>query len=211
VSHCEKPCAVLLVGPTGSGKTPLGDLIERRGLGPNRYRHFDFGAQLRAIVQRDQPDERFSRSDLDFLGRVLQTGALLENEHFALAERILLAFLAQPETVGSRIILNGLPRHVGQAQAVDRLVNVEGVIALECTSDTVRQRIATNAGGDRTERKDDDREAVERKLRLYAERTEPLVEYYRGHGARVERIAVTAATSPEDAWQQVQSRRLGMG
>ncbi|MCX7427258.1 MAG: hypothetical protein NTW96_16720 [Planctomycetia bacterium] len=43
--------AMLLLGPTGSGKTPLGDLLERRGLGGRRCVHFDFGAHLRRIVK----------------------------------------------------------------------------------------------------------------------------------------------------------------
>lgn len=45
--------AVLLLGSTGSGKTPLGDLIERRGLRGVRCLHFDFGVNLRKIVDRD--------------------------------------------------------------------------------------------------------------------------------------------------------------
>ena len=39
--------ALLLLGPTASGKTPLGKLIEERGLWDFRWVHFDFGAQMR--------------------------------------------------------------------------------------------------------------------------------------------------------------------
>ena len=41
--------AVLLVGPTGCGKSPLGQLLERLGLKGMRCLHFDFGKRLRKI------------------------------------------------------------------------------------------------------------------------------------------------------------------
>ena len=64
--------AALLLGPTGSGKTPLGDIIAQRGLWGANCRHFDFGANLRAIVQRNRPDHLISQQDIDFLGQVLE-------------------------------------------------------------------------------------------------------------------------------------------
>lgn len=196
---------VLLLGPTGSGKTPLGSLLEERGLGTARCRHFDFGAQLRAVVGRDRPDDLITRQDLDFLRHVLQTGALLEDGHFYLAERILHSFLTRPCADGTLTILNGLPRHVGQAKAVDRLLAVDTVIVLECTGDVVRQRICTNVGGDRTERQDDDPEAIAKKLRLFAERTAPLVTHYQTEGAQITRVAVTASMTPDAMWRYLAS------
>ena len=47
----QRPSAILLLGPTGSGKTPLGELMERRGFGGRRCRHFDLGDRLRRFVQ----------------------------------------------------------------------------------------------------------------------------------------------------------------
>lgn len=199
----RRPRAVLLLGPTGSGKTPLGELLEQRGIGQTQFRHFDFGAQLRAVVRRDQPDALLTRSDLDYLRQVLQTGVLLENDRFYLAERILRSFLALPAADRSLIILNGLPRHIGQAQAVDRLLAVETVISLNCTADTVRQRIRTDVGGDRSQRQDDDPEAVAKKLTLFAERTSPLVDHYQAQGAQVVRVEVTAGMTPECMWRRV--------
>jgi adenylate kinase family enzyme len=196
-----KPRAVLLLGPTGSGKTPLGDMLEQRGFGQTRCRHFDFGAQLRAVAHRDQPDALWTRAELDFLREVLQSGALLENEHFYLAERLLRGFLAQAGAAGSLTVLNGLPRHVGQAQAVDSLLAMEAVIVLNCTGAVVRERIGTNVGGDRTLRQDDDSAAVAKKLRLFAERTSPLVEHYRSVGARIDVIDVTATMTPDAMWR----------
>src|SRR3990172_5397895 len=79
--------ALLLLGPTGSGKTPLGELIAKRGLWQRKCAHFDFGAHLRRLVERDQPDDLISRRDIDFLKQILRSGDLLEDEHFPIAER----------------------------------------------------------------------------------------------------------------------------
>jgi adenylate kinase len=199
--------AVLLLGPTGSGKTPLGDLIAKRGLWQARCVHFDFGAALRRIVDRNRPDRLFSREDVDFLRRVLQSGALLEKQHFSIAERMLRSFLAAPEVdAHTVIVLNGLPRHVEQAEFVDAILHVEAVIHLRSTSRTVLARIRANVGGDRAGRQDDAPESVRLKLELYQQRTCALVDHYRALGARIETIEVTAAMTPEEMWERLHRR-----
>jgi hypothetical protein len=54
--------AILLVGPTGSGKTPLGALCEKKGLWQSRVFHFDFGAILRRIAAAGPGSNRMSAS-----------------------------------------------------------------------------------------------------------------------------------------------------
>ena len=204
------PPAVLLLGPTGAGKTPLGDLIARRGLWACRFVHFDFGENLRRIVLQDRPGHLIGGAELDFLRQVLESGALLENEHFHIAEAVLQSFLAERNPEGrARVLLNGLPRHVGQANDVDEIARVESVIALGCSSHTILERIRANTGGDRTGRVDDDLESVRNKLALFAGRTAPLVDHYRAKGARIETLEVTAAITPEDAWRLLDQRGPG--
>ena len=132
-----------------------------------------------------------------FVRRVLDEGALLENETFTIAARIWERFLAA-RAVGSddRVVLNGLPRHVDQARDVDALADVKCVVNLDCSAEVVRERIRLNTGGDRTARVDDDPAAVERKLRIYHARTLPLVEYYRERGADIRTITIAADTTP---------------
>jgi len=80
--------AVLLLGPTGAGKSPLGDALEQRGLLGRKCRHLDFGAELRSAVSGGKGSAAYSPEELDFIHGVLERGLLLENEHFPLAKKI---------------------------------------------------------------------------------------------------------------------------
>jgi len=200
--------AVVLLGPTGAGKSPLGDRIEDRGLWGARCLHFDFGANLREVVARDSPDALIAREDIEFLREVLRTGALLEDEQFALAARILRSLLVRRAAASDTVVvLNGLPRHVGQARDLQTIVEVRLVVHLACSAEDVLRRIESDVGGDRAGRIDDDLEAVRRKLALFDERTAPLLEHYRARRTPIETIEVGAATTPGDAWQELEGRR----
>lgn len=199
--NTSRPPAILLLGPTGSGKTPLGQSIQSHGLCGIRCIHFDFGENLRSIVAANTPTKAFTTADLAFLQKVLDSGALLENEHFELAERILRGFLAkQCSDRPTCVILNGLPRHVGQAQAIDVIVDVQAIVCLECSTEVVVERLAGNIGGDRVGRTDDDLNRVRKKLDLYRQRTAPLVGYYQKRGVPVQTITVGATTTAEQAF-----------
>jgi adenylate kinase len=192
--------AILLLGPTGTGKTPLGDLLVRRGWRGQACLHFDFGANMRELVAQNQADEFVTRADLDFLRSVLKSGTLLEDEQSPLAARVLQQFMACGGN-HAWLVLNGLPRHVGQARTMDSIVTVRNVICLDCSAETVLARIRSNVAGDRTERTDDDPEAVRRKLEIYRERTAPLVEYYRQQGASLLTVSVTAQSTPTEIYE----------
>lgn len=216
--------AVLLLGASGSGKTPLGEMIREQGLWGSPCLHFDFGANLREVVARSQTDEfasphpgplpvgegAFSREDVAFLREVLQSGALLEDEQFPIARRILESFMtrggAEQDTW---IVLNGLPRHVGQARAIDALLDVRLVVYLKCSQQTVLRRIRTNVGGDRTARTDDDLQSVRHKLAIFDRRTAPLAEHYGRRGASLLTIQVTAGMTAEHMWQTLESSPEG--
>ena len=193
--------SLLLIGPTGAGKTPLGDLIEKRGVHGRRCLHFDFGHQLRMAAGMEGPPEEFTREEHSFIRGVLLQGLLLENEHFLIAEKILHRFLRVndfgPEDI---LLLNGLPRHTDQARDVDRIAEVKGLVILECTPEDVHGRILSNAGRDRTGRKDDGIGMIRKKLAIYRDRTTPLVEHYSNAGSKVARIRVTASSTAEELY-----------
>lgn len=196
--------AMLLIGPTGAGKTPFGELLAHRGLGGRKCFHFDFGGQLRALVDRNQPDERFSPSDLQFLHDVLRSGVLLEDQHFPLAARVFSAFLADHSVAPDNlVVLNGLPRHVGQAKDMESLASVNLIVVLECRAEVVWARIDSDIGGDRRDRTDDSLADVTRKLVWYERRTRPLIEYYRRLGRKVVALTVSSQTTAEVLWKSL--------
>ena len=192
---------MLLIGPTGAGKTPLGQALQRKGLEPKRCVHVDFGELLRLAAAGHGP-QTLAPDDLDFIRRVLAAGALLEDEHFHIARKLIAGRLERAG-VGDddMVVLNGLPRHVGQARDVDAMLHVATVVDLACDAETVLRRIGTNAGGDRTARADDDARSVRDKLVLFAGRTRPLIDHYRLAGARIVTVEIGPTTSADQAWE----------
>lgn len=198
----KKFASLLLVGPTGVGKTPFGDYLEKEGIGGGRCVHFDFGHQLRAVAVRDIPPAGFDRKEHSFIRGVLTRGLLLENEHFNIAAKILDSFARRRNfSQGDIMILNGMPRHKGQARDMESITDIRGLIVLGCTPEDVYRRISSNAGGDRSERDDDGIELVRKKLRIFGSRTEPLIEHYEKAGRPVFRLKVDVFSTAEDVYK----------
>jgi len=189
--------SILLLGPTGSGKTPLGGLWERQGIGGRPCFHFDFGAELRsAVVTPGCLDQ----AGLEIVRRALRSGALLEDGQFPIALGLLAAFLWDRGVGGDGLlILNGLPRHVGQARDMAAAVDVQAVVRLRADLPVLLARIRSDAGGDRAGRADDEPEAVAARLRLFEDRTPPLEAHYREHGVPALSLDVGRAMTAEQA------------
>lgn len=193
--------AILLVGPTGSGKTPLGAEIERRGLHGRRCVHFDFGAELRAAAAAAEGTSGLAAGDLAAIRASLATGALFEDRDMPLIIRLLDRFMAaRAMPPGSLLVLNGLPRHRRQAEGLEGVVAVERVVSLEAGAAVIAERLRLDPAGDRAGRADDGPAAVAGRLAEFRKRTLPLIGHYRERGVPVTVIEVTAAMSaPEMA------------
>lgn len=194
----EQSQAVLLIGPTGSGKSPLGDHLAEHGLWGRTCHHFDFGANLRAAARGDRPG--FERHEALFFQNALSEGTLLEGPMFYLAEKVWRAFRAEAQLDDSDlVIMNGLPRHLEQAQDAEKLVDIVKVIHLDCSKATALKRLDTDAGSDGEERADDEeRELVEKQIETYEKRTKPLVDHYAKRDVPVVEVKIKADTKPED-------------
>lgn len=194
--------AVLLIGPTGSGKSPAGMLLERRG----GFRHFDFGAELRAAAAGLRG---LSDADMAFVRQMLASHALLPDERFDIAAKLLDRFLKAVGFCPERevLVLNGLPRHVAQARAMAPLVRIEHVVVFDCEVEAAHARVGRRRRGeglDHAGRPDDTPAAVARKLALYAAETEPLAAYYGSDpSVRVTRLRVGANTDDEAVMEQM--------
>lgn len=105
-------------------------------------------------------------------------------------------------------ILDGFPRTVPQAEALDRMgVKIDLVIDIEVPDEKIATRMAgrrvcancgasyhtlykqpktegvcDSCGGALTQRKDDEAQTVLERLRVYHEQTEPLIAYYKAKG-----------------------------
>jgi adenylate kinase family enzyme len=200
--------AIKLLGPTGSGKTPLGDHLEQAPLWNWRCHHFDFGANLRAVVAGNGAGS-FTMEEIRFLRRVLKEGVLLEAEHLPLAARILDAFIERKDVRNADLlVLNGLPRHVEQAKAMESKVAIISVVQLDCDARTVAERLRRNSGGDRAQRADDVETLVARKLAIYEERTRPLLDHYHSQGVRILKVPVGIKTQPAEIAAQLCAQQL---
>jgi adenylate kinase len=192
---------LLLIGPTGVGKTPLGDHLALRGYQGRSCRHFDFGCELRTLAAKDAPPEGFSAEEHRFVRGVLKEGLLLEREQFPLARKIVEKFLIREKvTSNDCLVFNGLPRHRQQAEDLETIAAIESLIVLECSAGVVRERIRSNTGNDRTGREDDSLDLVARKLEIFRQRTAPLIDFYERAGAKVVRVEVTALSTAADVY-----------
>jgi len=196
--------AVIVVGPTGSGKTPLGDAMEAVGFMGRRCFHFDFGRNLRAAAGGDA-EYGLSADEIEHLKLVLRDGLLLENDRFALALKILSGFIGgRGMKTDDLLVMNGLPRHEGQADDLEGVLDARLVVHLCATPAAVLERIRRNTGGDRRGRTDDSPAEIARKIRLFDQRTIPLLDRFRTRGVRVIRVNVGVETTARDIIREIE-------
>lgn len=82
-------------------------------------------------------------------------------------------------------LLDGFPRTVAQAKALDELLqtigqSLEGVLNLQVPNTTLVERLLSRG------RQDDSEEVIRRRLEVYQEQTEPLIEFYRSRDRLVD-------------------------
>ncbi|AEB12440.1 adenylate kinase [Marinithermus hydrothermalis] len=87
-----------------------------------------------------------------------------------------------------RAIFDGFPRTTAQAEALDRLLETLGApihkaLLLEVPTEELVARLLKRA--ELEGRSDDNEETVRRRLEVYAEKTQPLVDYYAARGVLV--------------------------
>ena len=167
---------LILLGPPGAGKgTQALHLVAKYGIV-----QLSTGDMLRAAVKAGTP---IGRQAQDIMAR----GALVPDEVVVsiVAERI-----EQPDA-RKGFILDGFPRTVPQAAALDRILagrglTLDAVIELRVDEVALLRRIEsriaeTKARGEAL-REDDNPDVLRKRLHAYRELTAPLVAYYQHQG-----------------------------
>lgn len=163
---------LILLGPPGSGKgTQAQRLIQRYGIV-----QLSTGEMLRAAVAAQTPVGIRAQ-------HIMASGGLVPDE---IVVGIISDRLDQPDAAKG-FILDGFPRTVPQAQALDELlkkkkIRLDAVIELRVNESALLQRVETRVAEMRARgqevRSDDTPEVLTRRLASYRSLTEPLIHYY---------------------------------
>lgn len=164
---------LLVLGPQGSGKgTQAARLAEEHGIP-----HISTGDMFRAAVASGT-----------VLGRrvepILAAGELVPDD---LTVELIRERLAEPDAERG-FVLDGFPRNLAQGDALDAMLadigrSLDAVLFLDLSDEVAVERILGRARAEG--REDDTPEAIERRLAIYHEQTEPVVERYRATGKLV--------------------------
>jgi adenylate kinase len=205
---------LVVLGKQGAGKGTQCKRLSARFHIP----HVSTGDILRAAV-REGTD----------LGR--QVSAILE-EGGLVSDDLVIALVQERFTeadAANGALLDGFPRTIGQAQALDAMLGDDGVkicINLEAPVDLVAERLSArrvcqecghiysandpaavsgtceSCGGDVIQRADDQPEAIRRRLETYERDTAPLLDYYAQKGLLVN---VNGDQSPEAVTEAIEA------
>jgi len=161
---------IVLLGPPGSGKgTQAALLVEELGLP-----HISTGALLRNAAKRG--------TELGLQAKAItDKGELVPDEIMSdmIEERL------GRDDVANGFILDGYPRNVSQANSLDVMLERLGqpadeAIHIDINPEQVIKRIAKRAKQEG--RADDTEETVRNRMRVYAEQTAPVADYYAERG-----------------------------
>jgi adenylate kinase len=168
---------LILLGPPGAGKgTQAQRLVDKHGIV-----QLSTGDMLRAAVKAGTPVGLRAKDIMD-------RGELVPDD---VVVAIVSDRIDQPDA-RKGFILDGFPRTVPQAVALDRLLKDKGlkldaVIELKVDAGILQKRIenriAEAKASGKPLRSDDDPEKLKRRVEIYHEQTAPLVDYYRLEGS----------------------------
>lgn len=156
---------LVLIGIQGSGKSTQGNRLAEKYNIP----YLSSGHIFREMAKEKTQLGRW-------LKETLNSGALVPDDTTL---EIVLTYLEKPEYANG-YILDGFPRTVVQAEAFNG--SIEKVVYLRVSDKEALWRIS----GRESDREDETLMAIRKRIALFHELTEPVIEYYRKIGKLVE-------------------------
>ncbi len=203
---------LVFLGPPGAGKGTQAKMLSK-DLG---LVHISTGDLLREAVKNQTPLGKKAKEYMD-------RGELVPDD-------LIIALIEEVMPEGGGVILDGFPRTVAQAEALDSMLQrkglkLDGVVLFDVPDDVVVERlsgrrICPSCGAvyhikynppkndelcDRcsvklVQREDDREEVVRRRLEVYRKQTAPLIEYYERKGIL---IRLDASKEIEEVYQEL--------
>ena len=159
---------LLFIGPPGAGKGTQASLLCTK----HCLDHLSTGDLLR--------DEVASGSELGLkASQVMNKGELVSDE------LVLSIVEGRLVNISKGWLLDGFPRNVNQANSLKKLLDkieqpLEAVISIKIADDYLIERLLQRG------REDDNEEVIVNRLKIYREKTAPLVDLYRKEGILME-------------------------
>lgn len=157
-ASAPKAVRLIMMGPPGSGKTTYGKRLSAEFGAP----HISVGELLRAYA-KDKPE----------VAARMQTGELVDSE---LVLRLVRERLTRPDVQERGYILDGFPRRLNEALAMEEWmagVGVDAVVHLEVSHEELMRRISARG------RADDTPETFRNRMRVYRDQTVPVLERFK--------------------------------
>ena len=187
--------SIVMLGAPGAGKgTQAVRIAEAHGVP-----HISTGEMLRgAIAAGSELGQKVKE--------IVESGALVPDE---LVVEVIRERLSQPDAK-SGFVLDGFPRTIGQAEALDALLAelgrpLEIVLELELAEDTAVERMLGRAA--EQGRADDTPEVIKNRFEVYRRQTEPLSNYYRSTGILV---AIDSSPGMDEVFSEIERVLAGI-
>jgi len=206
---------VILLGAPGAGKGTQAEAIENK----YGYKQISTGDLIRAEVSAK------TKIGLE-VKAIMEKGELVSDD---IVLELLKNRLKQKDIING-YIMDGFPRNRSQAEALSRIeTGREVVISLQVNEDVVIRRLLSRltcsacgaifnllsdtpkqagkcdeCGGTLIQRADDNEETIRNRIRVYKEKTQPVIDYYLEKGQEGSFYQIDASKSVEEIFAEIE-------